>query len=79
MLLTTTGRSENTGMIWNARHTNADVWGTAPTRIESIKGWLLLKQVEGAVGEIHGRLLEPGWEIPIGDVPATSYLIKVIR
>jgi hypothetical protein len=93
MLLTTTGRSENTGMIWNARRTNADVWGTAPTRIESIKGWLLLKQIEGAVGmvvtpldgagrplgEERGRLLESGWEIPIGDVPATSYLVKVIR
>lgn len=93
MLLTTTGRAENTGMIWNKRRTNADVWGTAPTRIESIKGWLLLKQIEGAVGmvvtpldgagrplgETHGRLLESGWEIPIGEIPTTTYLIKVIR
>jgi hypothetical protein len=93
MLLTATGRAENTGMIWNKRRTNADVWGTAPTRIESIKGWLLLKQIEGAVGmvvtpldregrplgETHGRLLESGWEIPIGEIPTTTYLIKVIR
>lgn len=93
MLLTTTGRVENTGMVWNKRRTNADVWGTAPTRIESIKGWLLLKQIEGAVGmivtsldgsgrplgQVNGRLLESGWEIPIGEVPSTTYLIKVIR
>lgn len=93
MLITATGRVENTGMVWNARRTNADVWGIAPTRIEVIEGWLLLKNIEGAVGMdvtpldgagrplgmIHGRLLESGWEIQIGDVPATSYLVKVIR
>jgi hypothetical protein len=27
----------------------------------------------------HGRLLESGWEIPIGDVAITTYLIKVVR
>lgn len=93
MLLTTTGRVENTGQVWNQRHTNADVWGSAPTRIEPIKGWLLLKQIEGAVGMditaldgaarpinvAHARLLEQGWEVPIGDVATTTYLIKVIR
>lgn len=93
LLLTTTGRAENTGQVWNARRTNADVWGTAPTRIEPIKGWLLLKNIEGAVGIdvtaldgsakpiniVHGRLLESGWEIPIGDTATTTYLIKVIR
>jgi hypothetical protein len=93
MLLTTTGRAENTGMVWNERHTNADVWGTSPTRIESIKGWLLLKDIEGAVGmdvtpldgaghslgTIQGRLLESGWEIQIGEIPTTNYLIKIIR
>jgi len=93
MLLTTTGRVENTGQVWNERRTNADIWGVAPTRIETIKGWLLLKQIEGAVGiditaldgaarpinVAHGRLLETGWEIPIGDVATTTYLVQVIR
>ena len=93
LLLTATGRVENTGSVWNARHTMFDVWGTAPTRIEVIKGWLTLKDLEGAVGiivtpldgsskplgEVRGRLLENGWEIPIGDRPATSYLIHVVR
>lgn len=93
MLLTATGRAENTGMVWDERRANVTDWGTAPTRIEVIKGWLLLRNIEGAVGmtvtpldgagrplpTLQGRLLEAGWEIEIGQVPATSYLIKVIR
>ena len=93
LLLTATGRVENTGSVWNARHTMFDVWGTAPTRIEVIKGWLTLKELEGAVGvivtpldgsskplaEVRGRLLETGWEIPIGGQPATSYMIRIVR
>ena len=94
MLLTATGRAENTGMVWDARHANVTDWGTAPTRIEVIKGWLLLKDIEGALAVeatpldgagrplsvLHGRLLaEGGWEIEIGQVPATTYVIKVIR
>ena len=93
MLLTATGRTENTGMIWDARRANVTTWGTAPTRIEVIKGWLLLRNIEGALAVVvtpldgagqplpalQGRLLEAGWEIEIGQVPATSYLIKVVR
>jgi hypothetical protein len=69
------------------------VWGAAPTLIEVIKGYLLVRQIEGAVGmdvtaldgsarpihTSHARMLETGWEIPLGDVPAASYLIDVIR
>ncbi len=93
LLLTTCGRVENTGQVWNARRTMAEQWGGPPTRIEPITGWLLLKQIEGAVGltvtpldgaarplrEAAGRRLEAGWEIPIGAQPATSYLLRVIR
>ncbi|HSU31682.1 MAG TPA: hypothetical protein VLJ11_10640 [Bryobacteraceae bacterium] len=94
MLLTATGRAENTGMVWDARRANVTNWGTAPTRIEVVKGWLLLKDIEGALAVqltpldgagrplpvVQGRLLAEGpWEIEIGQVPATSYLIKVIR
>jgi hypothetical protein len=93
MLLTTSGRVENTGQVWNARRTMVDPWGGPPTLIESIKGWLLLKQIEGAVGltvtpldgaarplhEVSGRRLEAGWEIPVGAEPAVTYLIKVIH
>jgi hypothetical protein len=93
MLLTATGRSENTGMVWDERRANVTAWGTAPTRIEVIKGWLMLRNIEGALAvvvtpldgagqplpAVQGRLLEAGWEIEIGKVPATSYQIKVIR
>jgi hypothetical protein len=94
MLLTATGRAENTGMVWDERRANVTEWGTAPTRIEVIKGWLLLKNIEGALAVqvtpldgagrplpvLQGRLLaEGGWEIEIGKVPATSYLIKISR
>jgi hypothetical protein len=93
LLVTATGRVENTGAVWNARRTMLEVWGTAPTRIEVVKGWLLLKQLDGAVGvvvspldgsgkpltEVRGRRLEGGWEIPVGDQVATSYLVRVVR
>ena len=94
MLLTATGRAENTGMVWDENRANVTARGTAPTRIEVIKGWLLLKNIEGALAVqvtpldgagrplpvLQGRLLaEGGWEIQIGQVPATSYVIKVVR
>jgi hypothetical protein len=93
LLLTTGGRVENTGQVWNARHTFLDRWGGPPTLIEPIKGWVLLKQIEGAVAvsatpydgtgrpmpEAAGRRLEAGWEIPIGDTPATTYVITLVR
>jgi hypothetical protein len=50
------GRVENTGQTWNERRTDADVWGTAPTRIETIKGNILLKNLEGAVVMGLGRV-----------------------
>jgi hypothetical protein len=94
MLLTATSRAENTGMAWDEHRFNVTAWGTAPTRIEVIKGYLLLKSIEGALAvqvtpldgagrplpTVQGRLLAEGeWEIQIGQVPATSYLIKVVR
>jgi hypothetical protein len=93
LLMTATGRVENTGSTWNTRRTMLEVWGGPPTRIEVIRGWLTLKQLDGAVGvlvtaldgsakplgESRGRRLEIGWEIPIGEKPATSYLVKIVR
>jgi hypothetical protein len=93
LLLTATGRAENTGSVWNARRTMLDTWGGPPTRIEVIQGWLTLKELDGAVGvlvtpldgaakplgETRGKRLEMGWEIRIGDQPATSYLIHIVR
>ncbi|MBC9032007.1 hypothetical protein IAG41_06350 [Sphingomonas sp. JC676] len=94
MLLTTTGKVENTGQKWDERRAMLTNWGTAPTVIEPITGWIQFKDLEGAIGvfatpldgaarpvgpEIKGRMIEPGWEIAVGTPVTTSYLIRVER
>jgi hypothetical protein len=94
MLLTTTGKVENTGQKWDERRAMLTDWGTAPTLIEPITGWIQLKDLEGAIGvsaqaldgasrpigpEIRGKMIEPGWEIAVGATATTSYLIRVER
>ncbi|MCM8730561.1 hypothetical protein ACFO8O_06205 [Hephaestia sp. GCM10023244] len=94
MLLTTTGKVENTGAEWDERRAMLTNWGTAPTVIEPITGWIQLKDLEGAVGvfaqpldgsarpigpEIKGRMIEPGWEIAVGTPVTTHYLVRVVR
>ncbi|TPG52106.1 hypothetical protein EAH76_15440 [Sphingomonas glacialis] len=94
ILLTTTGRVENTGQKWDERGANLAVWGTAPTLIEPITGYVTLKALEGAIGvfaqpldgaarpigkEIAAKMIEPGWELPIGTPATTQYLVRVER
>jgi hypothetical protein len=94
LLLTACARIENTGTRWNERHTLWDEWGTPPTRIEPVTGWLVLHELDGAIEvqlvpldgaarpigkPIRGRRLEDGWEIPIGDPATTWYLVHVLR
>lgn len=94
MLLTAVGRTQNTGAEWNERRTMMTKWGTAPTLIEPIKGWVTLRDVDGVLAvyatpldgagkpmgpEIRGRMLEAGWEVPIGTVATTSYLLRIAR
>ncbi|HVI98399.1 MAG TPA: hypothetical protein VM657_04970 [Sphingomonas sp.] len=93
MLLTTTARAQNTGMTWNARRSVTSNWGTAPSLIEPVTGWLQFHDLVGVVGltatpldgaakplpTIDGRLLENGWELPIGNPATTTYLIRVYR
>jgi hypothetical protein len=93
-LLTAASRWQNTGVVWNERHTLWTNWGTGPTLIEPVKGWVTLRELQGAVGmqvipldgsarpigELRrGRRLEEGWEVTLGEVPTTWYLVKVIR
>ena len=88
------GPRTNTGAKWDDRHTLWVELGTPPTEIEPVTGWLLLKNIEGAVGmqvtaldgssrpidnPIPGRRLELGWEFPIGKIAATTYLVRPIR
>uniref|UniRef100_UPI0035C9BCC5 hypothetical protein n=1 Tax=uncultured Sphingomonas sp. TaxID=158754 RepID=UPI0035C9BCC5 len=94
ILLTTTGRVENSGQKWDARGANLTVWGTAPTLIEPITGYVTLKDLEGAIGvfaqpldgsarpigkERAAKMVEPGWELPIGSPATTHYLVRVER
>jgi hypothetical protein len=94
LLLTACSRIENTGTKWNERHTLWEEWGTPPTLIEPVTGWLTLHELDGAIEvqlvpldgaarpigpPIRGDRLEDGWEIPLGDPPTTLYLIHVLR
>src|SRR3546814_15426508 len=80
MLLTTTGKVENTGAEWDKRRAMLTNWGTAPTVIEPITGWIQRKDLEGAgcvfaqpldgsarpIGpDIRGRMIEPGCAIAV--------------
>lgn len=94
ILLTTTGRVENSGQKWDARGANLTTWGGAPTLIEPITGYVTLKDLEGAIGvfaqpldgsarpigkELSARMIEPGWELAVGAPATTHYLIRVER
>lgn len=94
LLLTACARWQNTGARWNDRHTLWEVWGHEPTLIEPVTGWLVLRELDGAVAvtltpldgaaqpvgaPISGRRLEDGWEIPLGTPATTHYLIEVTR
>ncbi len=94
LLLTTTSRTQNTGAKWDDRRAMLTEWGTDPTLIEPVTGWIQLKDLEGAIGvfaqpldgaarpigkEISGKMIEPGWEIAVGTPATTSYLIRVER
>ncbi len=94
LLLTTTSTTQNTGATWDERRGMLSNWGTAPTLIEPVTGWIQLKDLEGAIGvfaqpldgaarpigkEIAGKMIEPGWEIRVGSPATTSYLIRVER
>ncbi|MGA8204959.1 MAG: hypothetical protein WB812_10610 [Woeseiaceae bacterium] len=94
LLLTACARWQNTGSEWNERHTLWEQWGKGPTLIEPVRGWLMLRELDGAVavrvtpldgasqpiGEpLNGRRMESGWEIELGTVPTVQYLIEVYR
>jgi hypothetical protein len=94
MLLTACSRWQNTGTKWNDRHTLWTEWGTGPTLIEPVTGWLVLRELGGAVAvkltpldgaarpigqPINGRRLEDGWEIPLGSPATNWYLIEIVR
>jgi hypothetical protein len=69
-------------------------WGKGPTQIEPVTGWLTLRDLDGAVRvelipldgaarpigkPIRGKLVEEGFEIPLGDPATTWYLVGVTK
>ena len=46
LLLVTTARSGNNGMVWNENRTTLSNWGSAPTVIEPVKGKVMLRNLE---------------------------------
>lgn len=94
MLLTACARWQNTGSRWNSRRTLWEEWGAGPTLIEPVTGWLMLRELDGAVAvslvpldgasrpmgkAIPGRRMEVGWEVPLGEPATTRYLVEVVR
>jgi hypothetical protein len=48
LLLATTARSANSGMVWNGQRTSLCDWGSAPSVIEPVRGKVFLKNIEPA-------------------------------
>jgi hypothetical protein len=94
LLMTTCSRIENTGTRWNDRRTLWDEWGEPPALIEPVVGWVMLKELDGAIEvqaipldgaarpigpPIRADRMEDGWELKIGEPATTHYLIHVLR
>jgi hypothetical protein len=100
LLLTACSRWQNTGSQWNERRTmwgdgpRSEEWGAGPTLIEPVTGWLILRDLDGAVrvdlipldgaarpigDPIRAKMVEEGWEIPLGDPATNWYRIAITR
>jgi hypothetical protein len=93
MMLVATATANNSGAIWDRRHAMMAKWGAAPTLLEPVTGWIMFKNLDGAIkvtvtpydgagralAPIDARMLEDGWEIPVGTPAATNYLVSVTR
>jgi len=94
LLLVTTARSANSGMIWNEKRTTLSDWGSAPTVIEPVKGKIILRNLEPAqrieatpldgAGKALGDSVIAGsakreFVLTVGEQPTTWYLVKIQR
>jgi hypothetical protein len=94
MLLTSGAAVANTGAEWNENRSALKQWGTSPTLIKPVTGYLLLRNLEGArvvtIGALDGRgrrIRAPvaatktpeGWRVALGEQVTTWYEIKVDR
>jgi hypothetical protein len=94
LLLVTTARSANMGMEWNDKRTTLTDWGTGPSVIEPVKGFVVLRGIDSAkqveavpldsgakpMGEpIRAEKTQDSYRMPIGDPATPWYLIRVER
>ncbi|MBL7186276.1 MAG: hypothetical protein ISS70_08110 [Phycisphaerae bacterium] len=94
LLLVTTARSANSGMIWNEKRTTLSDWGSAPTVIEPVKGKIFLRNLKPAqrieatpldgagksLGDsIIARDIKGDCTLAVGEQATTWYLIRIRR
>jgi hypothetical protein len=94
LLLVTTARSANTGMKWNDKRTTLTDWGTEPSLIEPVKGFVVLRGIEAAkeveaipldsgakpIGKsIPAEETQDGYRIALGEPVTPWYLIHIVR
>ena len=94
LLLVTTARTANTGMKWNAERTSLTGWGTEPTVIKPVKGFVTLRDIESAgkvevvpldsrakpLGKpIEAERSDAGYRITLGEPATPWYLIRIRR
>ena len=91
LLLVATARSANTGMKWNDARTSLTDWGTAPTLIEPVQGFITLGG-SGSAGPVEVTPLDGGakplakpimaeqtkggWRIRLGEPATPWYLLQ---
>lgn len=94
LLLVATARAANTGMKWNDKRTSLTDWGSEPTLIEPVKGFVTLKGINAdkpievvpldSGAKPLGKLIPAekaadGYRFPIGEPVTPWYLIRVVR
>ncbi|MCL5279083.1 MAG: hypothetical protein M1376_04155 [Planctomycetes bacterium] len=94
LLLVATARAANTGTKWNDKRTSLTDWGTEPSVIEPVKGFVALKGI-APVGQIEVIPLDSGakaigkpipaektaggYRFPIGGPATPWYLVRITR
>jgi hypothetical protein len=94
LLLVAGGTVQNTGQRWNSAGTDVTAWGESPTLIDTVKGEVTLRGLEGAkavmlqamdgagqpAGEpLHAVKRGNDWTVPLGTVTTTWYEVTVSR
>ncbi|HEX4155449.1 MAG TPA: hypothetical protein VHY48_07550 [Acidobacteriaceae bacterium] len=94
LLLVAGGTVQNTGERWNSVGTAVTAWGDSPTLIDTVKGTIVLRELEGArsvtlqpldgagrpVGApLHAMKRGKEWQLPLGTIATTWYEVTVTR